>query len=80
MKIDDIVEISKYDDEINNIDEISFEQFQLSPTKFLIDFGPWKKGQEVNCISFCFDEGTIKEFNEEGYIVKQAELILSAKE
>lgn len=54
---------------------------QLNTCEFLYtgimtrDLGPWKCGESVELV-FNFDDGTVKQFNDDGKVVQEAKLKL----
>lgn len=65
--------------EYSHVEEASEECFGFSDVTFLRDFGPWKKGDEVECMWFDIDDkATAREVDDEGNTIKECNFQLTA--
>ncbi len=55
--------------EFEDLQATSEEYYQWSGVVFEYDFGPWKGGQKLYCLSYEFESSTLTEYDETNKIV-----------
>jgi hypothetical protein len=49
----------------------------VGPATFHADFGPWKKGEKVDCLLLDYSRGFLEELNDEGEVARKVEVKLT---
>jgi hypothetical protein len=44
---------------------------QFYDVEFTADFGPWRKGETVDCLFISMTTGEVKQFDEDGMVVRE---------
>lgn len=44
---------------------------QFYDAEFTADFGPWRKGETVGCLFISMTTGEVKQFDEDGMVVRE---------
>lgn len=60
------------------VQELSIDCYSITSVVFTEDFGPWKKGQQVEWLSIDFTNGLVIEHDESGKNVAFAQIKLQA--
>lgn len=61
-------------------DYLEFLQCQFYSVSFLVDFGPWKKGDVVRCLTVDLDNAQFVEYDKDGKEVRRVYVTLTASQ
>lgn len=61
-----------------DIEEYELDLFMVNNAEFLLDFGPWKKGEKVDSLGISFTLCEFKSYDDGGNVISFCSFVLQA--